>query len=134
MMRRAVALVVLTGAHASLLGQCDTPMTTRAKWALGARARLTYSGFDVAAGTLKYAPIGTISDPAGTYGALLFDEDDELELPNAQPLCSLFGTERRLIVAITSKQNSFAPKAEIPTQRMIAFFKRCIPTVEVHCQ
>ena len=40
----------------------------RARWADDASASLEGDGYSVARGALRYAPVGTISDPAGTYG------------------------------------------------------------------
>ena len=66
-----LATLVVAGAGAPL---CDTSAATRARWADDASASLEGDGYSVARGALRYAPVGTISDPAGTYGALVFDD------------------------------------------------------------
>ena len=60
-MRAALLLTATTTA-------CDIPAATRLAWAAATRATLEAQNYTVAAGSLRYAPIGTISDPAGTRG------------------------------------------------------------------
>jgi len=92
-----------------LLGQCDTSFLSRAKWTLGAKRRLTEQGdFEVTGGTLKYAPLGTISNPDGTYGALIFDE--AAAYPDAD-FCTCLGGNATVGEECTTESSSGATKS-----------------------
>ncbi|KAJ1463193.1 hypothetical protein M885DRAFT_610209 [Pelagophyceae sp. CCMP2097] len=68
MLLRLGASLVLASAAG---GGCDVGLAERLRWAFETHASLESQGYDVTAASLKYAPIGTISDPAGTYGGVL---------------------------------------------------------------
>ena len=71
-----LALAGTTATAAAHLGRCDTSIADRLAWNVGARARLALQGYETKQGYVTIAPIGTISNPAGTYGVPVFDEED----------------------------------------------------------
>jgi hypothetical protein len=68
---------------------CDTSTATLQAWTLAARATLA-ANYSVSTGHMIYAPIGTISDPTGTYGAVILDADAAYP-PNGAEFCSCLG-------------------------------------------
>ena len=96
---------------------CDVPTATRTAWTTGASAQLTAAGYEVgsvarargeattrarraraparppaslrqvAHGYWQFAPIGTISDPDGTYGAVILPEEGRFP-PDAADFCA----------------------------------------------
>jgi hypothetical protein len=69
----AAAMELQEASISPLLDQCDVAFSERARWGREVVQALMGAGFESFRGILKYAPVGTISNPAGTYGAILFE-------------------------------------------------------------
>lgn len=67
--------------------RCDVSKSNRRFWTDNALVNLTNNGYKVGRGSIVFAPFGTISNPAGTYGAIIFD-DLEDAYPGGTDFCS----------------------------------------------
>jgi hypothetical protein len=85
MIRAAISLGLFAYSAASSdvpEATCSVPESTRGEWTREVRAQLTDLNYTVHTGYLQYAPVGTISDPDGTYGVIIatnearFPDDD----------------------------------------------------------
>ena len=85
--------------------QCDETFQERLAWGKTAMASLTENlGFTAASARLTYAPLGAISNPAGTYGALLFEHPGDVFPPNATDFCACLGGDTTVSPVCTQLQ------------------------------
>ena len=79
---RPVRLLFLLCGVAALRGgavdQCDVSFLQRLKWGRDAVSNLTASaGFSAAAAKVQFSPTGSISNPAGSYGTIVFRSPED---------------------------------------------------------